>query len=129
MRYWRRKPPLRFCWNGRRTKGVNWPKTNYLAGQLAGDLGGLALALEQAGAYIATRRLTLAQYRQAWQSQHQQLLEWKDERLMQYPHSVGVTWQTTVEQLSAPARTLLDRLAWLGPEPVPGKSQWMGMPP
>jgi tetratricopeptide (TPR) repeat protein len=91
----------------------------HLAGQLAGDLGGLALALEQAGAYIATRRLTLAQYRQAWQSQHRQVLEWKDERLMQYPHSVAVTWQTTVKQLTAPARTLLDRLAWLGPEPVP----------
>jgi tetratricopeptide (TPR) repeat protein len=39
---------------------------------------------------------------------------------MQYPYSVAVTWQTSVNQLSAKAKTLLDRLAWLAPDPIPG---------
>jgi hypothetical protein len=86
---------------------------------IAADLGYLALALEQAGAFIYTRRLTLAQYRQAWQTNHDQVLEWYDERLMAYPYSLAVTWQTSVLQLSADAKKLLDRLAWLAPDPTP----------
>jgi tetratricopeptide (TPR) repeat protein len=38
---------------------------------------------------------------------------------MQYPSSVAVTWQTTVEQLGAAERALLNALACLAPEPVP----------
>lgn len=40
------------------------------------------------------------------------------ERLCLAP-SLAVTWQTSVDRLSTPARRLLDRLAWLGPEPIP----------
>lgn len=90
-----------------------------LALQIAEDLGYLALALEQAGAYISTRRLTLSQYYQAWRTKHDEVLKWYDARLMKYPSSVAVTWQTSVEQLSADARLLLDRLAWLAPDPIP----------
>jgi hypothetical protein len=32
---------------------------------------------------------------------------------------VALTWQTSVNRLSEPGRRLLDRLAWLAPEPVP----------
>ena len=38
------------------------------------DLGGLALALEQAGAYIAQRRQSFAQYRQDWAAQRDEVL-------------------------------------------------------
>ncbi|MFM9104167.1 MAG: NB-ARC domain-containing protein, partial [Cyanobium sp.] len=38
------------------------------------DLGRLALALEQAGAYISQRRLSLAAYREQWQSKRELVL-------------------------------------------------------
>jgi len=86
---------------------------------LAGELGGLALALEQAGAYIAQRRLTLADYLAQWREQRDKVLAWYDARLMQYPKSVAVTWQTSFDQLGEPARRLLQRLAWLEEAPIP----------
>ncbi|MEJ8848533.1 tetratricopeptide repeat protein [Variovorax rhizosphaerae] len=86
---------------------------------LAGELGGLALALEQAGAYIAQRRLTLADYLAAWRGQQDKVLAWYEARLMQYPRSVAVTWQTSFDQLDEPARRLLLRLAWLAADPIP----------
>jgi tetratricopeptide (TPR) repeat protein len=83
------------------------------------DLGGLALALEQAGAYICQRRLSLSAYRSQWQSNRQVVLAWNDPRLMQYDRSLATTWLTSYQQVSEAARTLLRRLAWLSPEPIP----------
>ncbi|MBK8338332.1 MAG: tetratricopeptide repeat protein [Sterolibacteriaceae bacterium] len=87
--------------------------------QLAEELGGLALALEQAGAYIAQRRLGFAQYLAQWQAERDKVLGWYDPRLMQYPKSVAITWQTSFDQLGATARRLLERLAWLAPDAIP----------
>ena len=86
---------------------------------LATELDRLALALEQAGAYIAQQRLSFTSYLQAWRDHREKVIEWFDERLMQYPRSVAVTWQTSVDQLSEPARRLLHRLAWFAPDPIP----------
>ena len=86
---------------------------------LAQELGYLALALEQAGAYIAQRRLSFDQYLVEWQHQRDRVLAWIDERLMQYPKSVAITWQTSFDQLTKPAQQLLQRLAWLAPDPIP----------
>jgi tetratricopeptide (TPR) repeat protein len=86
---------------------------------LAGELGCLTLALEQAGAYIARHKLTFAAYLAAWQQNRAKVMGWFDEHAMQYPRSVATTWQTSFERLGAPARRLLQRLAWLSPEPVP----------
>jgi tetratricopeptide (TPR) repeat protein len=83
------------------------------------DLGRLALALEQAGAYISQRRLSLSAYRNQWQRNRQQVLAWNDPRLMQYDRSLATTWLTSYQQVDASARTLLRRLAWLSPEPIP----------
>ncbi|MCA9086350.1 MAG: DUF4062 domain-containing protein, partial [Planctomycetaceae bacterium] len=52
---------------------------------LAGDLDGLALALEQAGAYIVARRKSLAEYRELWRQHDQQVQTWHVEREMKYP--------------------------------------------
>jgi len=89
------------------------------AAAVARDLGGLALALEQAGAYVAKNGLSFSQYRQRWEARKAEVLAWHDRRLMKYPSSVAVTWQTTVEQLGVAERALLNALAWLAPEPVP----------
>jgi hypothetical protein len=102
--------------DSRRRKQTDDPAT---ARTLAEELGGLALALEQAGAYIAKERLGFARYLALWQGQRDKVLVWFDPRLMQYPKSVAITWETSFDQLGAPARRMLQRLAWLAPEPVP----------
>jgi tetratricopeptide (TPR) repeat protein len=89
------------------------------AGTLARELGCLPLALEQAGAYIAERRLTFEGYLAEWQEKHDAVLAWFDPQVSRYPVSVAVTWQTSIDRLSPPARRLLEQLAWLGPEPIP----------
>ncbi len=89
------------------------------AARLAHELGYLALALEQAGAYIARLRLGFGEYLERWQRQRSKVLEWFDPRLMQYHASVAITWQTSFEQLTPSARRLLQRLVWLAPAPIP----------
>lgn len=89
------------------------------AKQLAKELGGLALALEQAGSYIVQQRISLKEYLRLWRSKVPSVQEWHDDRMMKYPRSIAVTWQTTIDQLGKPERILLDLLAWVAPEPVP----------
>jgi tetratricopeptide (TPR) repeat protein len=89
------------------------------AAAIARELDGLALALEQAGAYIDKQRLSLAEYLQRWEAKRPDVLDWHDLRLMQYPASVAVTWVTTFAQLTAMERRLLEILAWLAPDPIP----------
>ena len=55
------------------------------AQQLAVDLGQLALALEQAGAYIAKLGLTFARYRQLWQENWARVASWADPAITKYP--------------------------------------------
>lgn len=89
------------------------------AAALAKELDGLALALEQAGAYIAQQRTSLAGYLTQWRAHVPAVQEWYDERLMQYPRSLAVTWQTTIDRLGAGEVALLRLLAWFAPDPVP----------
>jgi tetratricopeptide (TPR) repeat protein len=106
-----------------RTQGrrAGAPDDNSLARELAGKLGRLALGLEQAGAYIATRRIGIARYLKLWQENRAKVLHWFDKDLMAYDHDVGLaaTWATSVEQLTAAGRRLLERLAFFAPEPAP----------
>lgn len=90
-----------------------------VARTLADALGGLPLALEQAAAYISTRRLTFAQYLADWQNQREDVLTWYDPRLMNCDRSLAMTCQNSYVHLSAGARTLLQRLAWLDAAPIP----------
>jgi tetratricopeptide (TPR) repeat protein len=89
------------------------------AGSIARELDGLALALEQAGAYINHQRFSFGEYLERWHAKRDEVLRWHNPRLMQYPASVAVTWQTTFAQLTAPERLLLDILSWLAPQPIP----------
>jgi tetratricopeptide repeat protein/NB-ARC domain-containing protein len=90
------------------------------AAELAHELDGLALALEQAGAYIVVKRhLSFADYLRAWRAHVPEVQAWHDERLMKYPRSLAITWQTTLDQLSAGEIALLRLLAWFAPDPVP----------
>lgn len=95
------------------------PDDNAQARVLAETLDGLALALEQASAYILRNRLSFSDYLKKWHSQREIVLIWSDPRLMQYPKSVAVTWQTSFDQLSESARELLQHVAWISPAPIP----------
>jgi tetratricopeptide (TPR) repeat protein len=92
-----------------------------LARDLAKELGGLALGLEQAGAYIAAERIGFARYLALWREKREIALNWFDKDLMSYNHDVGLatTWVTSVERLTPEGRRLLERLAYFAPEPIP----------
>jgi tetratricopeptide (TPR) repeat protein len=89
------------------------------ARQIAKELGQLALGLEQAGAYVDSKRISFADYLKLWRETRDKALEEFDRRVMKYPKSIAVTWSASVKQLSPDSRRLLDRVAWLAPEPIP----------
>ena len=89
---------------------------------LAQTLSGLALALEQAGAFINKMRLSLQAYQQRWAEQEQKLRHWYDARVMHYPKSLAVTWEASFEQLTPAAQALLNVLCWFAAEPIPRES-------
>jgi tetratricopeptide (TPR) repeat protein len=103
----------------RRRKELDAADDLAAADKLAEELGYLALALEQAAAYIATRRVGFMQYLAEWGSRRDKVLDWFDACLMPYPKSAAITWLTTFDELSPAARRLLQRLAWLAPAPIP----------
>jgi hypothetical protein len=86
---------------------------------IARQLDRLALALEQAGAYVDRKRLSFAEYLERWEKRRAEVLRWHDETVMGYPASVAVTWETTFAQLGEAGQRLLSVLSWLAPEPVP----------
>jgi tetratricopeptide (TPR) repeat protein len=86
---------------------------------LAHELGRLALALEQAGAFIAQKRSSLTDYLARWRQRDEAVRKWNDERLTKYLRAVVTTWDTTVEQLSLKGLALLRQLSWLAAEPIP----------
>jgi tetratricopeptide (TPR) repeat protein len=90
-----------------------------LARTLARALGGLALGLEQAGAHIATERIGFGRYLKQWSESRDRLLGWTDETLTGSERNLATTWATSVARLSPESRRLLDRLAFLAPDPVP----------
>jgi tetratricopeptide (TPR) repeat protein len=89
------------------------------ARELAKELDGLPLGLEQAGAFIWQMRCSFGDYLERRHAREQKVRTWHDARLMHYPLSMAVTWDTSFEQLDWAARELLNLLCWLAPEPVP----------
>ncbi|MBI3948720.1 MAG: tetratricopeptide repeat protein [Armatimonadetes bacterium] len=101
---------------GRRDARTDDPKQ---ARALAGELDGLALALEQAAAFIRHHALSFAEYRRRWLAADRQVQEWHDPRIMLYPRSLAACWQATMDRLPPAARALLHLLSWLAPDPLP----------
>ena len=88
------------------------------AEQLAGTLGQLALALQQASAYISRRRISIAAYRREWQSVGSRILA-ADPKLGDYHHCLTATWMVSTSRMTASARELLETLSWFSGEPMP----------
>jgi tetratricopeptide (TPR) repeat protein len=90
-----------------------------LAKTLARELGGLALGLEQAGAHIATDHIGFARYLKLWHESREKALAWADATVTGSDRTLATTWATSVARLSPESRRLLERLAFLAPDPVP----------
>ncbi len=86
---------------------------------LAHDLDGLALALEQAAAYLNVLAITIAEYHERWKSNAARVRAWHDPAQMGYPASVATTWLTSFEQLAPASQAFLNLLSWLAPDPIP----------
>ena len=90
------------------------------ASELAEQLGGLPLALEQAAAYAEQVGLSLTEYLDRYRHHHTQLLA--RGAPIDYPATVATTWRLNIEQVAAasPAAAQLLRLcAFLAPERTP----------
>ena len=89
------------------------------ARELAREFDGLALALEQAGAYIAAERIGLARYLKLWSESRDRLPAWSDPAAPGAERTLATTWTTSIEKLSPESRRLLDRIAMLSAHPIP----------
>jgi len=88
--------------------------------ELAGELGGLPLALEQAAACVQATEDTLAGYLASFRQQRVALLERGEPT--GYPQTVATTWRLAFEHLlqaGPPAAGLLRLLAYCAPEAIP----------
>jgi len=95
------------------------PDDSATARTIAEKLDRLALALEQAAAFIRKKTCALADYLREWDARRPAVLRWHDAEKSHYPRSIAVTYDTSVAQLSDGARELLHVLSWLAPEPMP----------
>lgn len=89
-----------------------------LARDLADSLGGLALGIEQAGAYICAERMSFTRYFTARQENWQGVAGWRGND-MNYDRALAATWVTSVDRLPLQSRLMLERLAFFAPEPLP----------
>jgi len=89
------------------------------AEKLLRELDGLALALEQAGAFIERQRCSIGDYLKRWKVGENRVREWSNETLTHYPNSLAVTWDTTMRVMGSEATALLRLLSWYAPNPVP----------
>src|SRR5579883_1550545 len=90
------------------------------ARQLSQELGGLALALEQAGAYLAASGMSLADYLALFRTRSHELLSRRTGN--DYPHAVATTWDLSFQRVQkrAPAAAeLLRCCAFLAPDAIP----------
>ncbi|MDQ2903558.1 MAG: tetratricopeptide repeat protein [Chloroflexota bacterium] len=102
-----------------------------LASSITRLMGGLPLALDQAGAYIEETGCSLAAYRDHYRNQQALLLDRRGEGNLDHPHSVGATLSLTFEQVTRTNPAALDLLhlcAFLHPDAIPEEILTKGAP-
>ena len=93
-----------------------------VAEELSRQLGGLPLALDQAGAYLEETRCSLQHYLDLYKSHRAALLRHRGGLTLDHPDSVATTWSlafASVEQRSAVAADLLRICSLLHPDAMP----------
>jgi tetratricopeptide (TPR) repeat protein len=101
--------------DGRRSE----PDAEAGAMKLTVALDHLTLALVYAAGYIRERHLTFARYLQEWNANYQRVLDWAQRDVIGYPRPLMQTWITSTDQLTQPARALLERLSFFTNDLVP----------
>jgi tetratricopeptide (TPR) repeat protein len=89
-----------------------------LALQIAEELGGLPLALDQAGAYLEETGMSLSSYRHIYQQYRRDLLGQRGGLVADHPTPVAATWSLSfarVREKNPAATELLKMLAFLSP--------------
>jgi tetratricopeptide (TPR) repeat protein len=92
------------------------------ASELAEEVGRLPLALEQAGAYIASRQARFQDFRDSYRNWRVKLLDKQGPVVGDYPESVRTTWAMNfrdAEDESAAAADVLRLSAFLAPDDIP----------
>jgi tetratricopeptide (TPR) repeat protein len=102
-----------------------------LATQVTQELGGLPLALDQAGAYLEATGMSLAQYQQVYQQHRKALLQERRARMTDHPEPVATTWSLSferVEEQNKASADLLRLCAYLAPDAIPENIITQGAP-
>src|SRR5450755_3445886 len=92
------------------------------AKEICGEVGGLPLALDQAGAYIEETQCNLSDYQQRYQTRRARLLQRRGGLVPDHPDAVTATWSLAfekVEQANPAAADLLRLCAFLAPDAIP----------
>lgn len=93
-----------------------------LARVLAEELGGLPLALDQAGAYIEETPSSLSEYQSLYRLHRAELLKARGRLVDDHPEPVATTWSLSfqrVEERNVAAADLLRFCAYLAPDAIP----------
>src|SRR5215469_4436805 len=98
------------------------PQERELARALARELGGLPLALDQAGAYMEETPCSIEEYLRLFRTRRSALLSRRGGIVDDHPTSVATTWSlafASVEQANPAAADLLHVCAFLHPDAIP----------
>ena len=104
-------------------------KDRLRAQALSLELGGLPLALDQAGAYLAATQIDLLTYQQVYQQHRASLLA--ERRGREHPESVATTWSLSFQRVAeknAAAADVLRLCAYLFPDAIPEEIFTLGSP-
>jgi tetratricopeptide (TPR) repeat protein len=98
-----------------------FPQEQELALQISQELGGLPLAVDQAGAYLEETGTDLASYWQIYQQHRADLLQRRGGLVVDHPTSVAITWAISFQKIegkNSAAAELLRALAFLSPDAI-----------
>lgn len=98
------------------------PEQQHFALEITQALGGLPLALDQAGAYIDETKIGLDEYIHLYQQRRIELLKRRGDTALDHLDSVITTWSLSFEEITNQNRAsaeLLHFFAFLAPDDVP----------
>lgn len=95
------------------------PGTSTEAENIAGELGGLPLALEQAAAYVEKRRVTFAKYIAELKQARATLFGNPVPGATDYKHTVASSWLLSKRELGVEARAILSLVGFYSPDEIP----------
>jgi tetratricopeptide (TPR) repeat protein/DNA-binding XRE family transcriptional regulator len=110
---------------------ARFPAESAAALELVKTLGGLPLALDQAGAYLEETGCGLVEYVERYRQQSQELLAWRGTFGATHPASVTATFRLSyerVQQISLEAADVLRVCALLAPDTIPEELLTEGAP-